>query len=124
MGGAIPCGEGQSVQKFNPKLNGELWRIGNSSTASKKLSALYSCDAGAAGKADVKCYPGIVPPRTFCANLAEEDMGQERTLRVAITDVGDQYFDSAIAVDSVVFSKEACGATGFGGDAKSRANEL
>ncbi len=123
-GGAITCGEWQSVQKFNAKLDGELWNIDKSTTASKKLSKAYSCDVGAKGAEGKKCYPGIVPPRTFCANLAEEDMGAERTLRVAITDVGDQYFDSAIAIDSIVFSKDACGETGFSGDPKSRANEL
>lgn len=122
-GGNITCGEWMSVQKHND-LNGELWKVSESTTASSKLNADYNCAIGGANTAGVKCYPGIVPPKTFCANLTAEDMGSERTLRIAITDVGDQFFDSAIAIDSVVFSKDLCGDTGFSGEAKSRANGI
>lgn len=116
------CGEWQFVQAAS--LSGELFNISSSDEASTKLSKPYKCDKGAKGADGVKCYPGMIPPRTFCANLTADDFGATRTLRVSISDVGDQFFDSALAVDSVVFAKEACGAKGFAGDDKSRGNGL
>ncbi len=127
VGGNVKCGDWQSVKTLG--LHGEMWSVDKDSQATSK-SMTYECqnpDTKNSKLADgkVKCYHGWVPPRTFCKNLAPEDFGTEKTLRIGITDVGDQYFTSAIAIDSVVFTKADCaGDAGFAADPDSRASEL
>jgi hypothetical protein len=102
-----PCGEWDATT-FNDKdknLTGALWDVQDSDQG-PSLGAKYKCgtDAGGVGK----CYPGMIQPRVICAPLDKDtERGKTLTLRIGVADAGDSYFDSALAVDSVVFSTEA-----------------
>jgi len=50
----------------------------------------------------------MISARMICKDLTAADLGKERTLRMSVSDAGDSYYDSALAVDSVVFSTKAC----------------
>ena len=49
-----------------------------------------------------------MPPRVICKDLKTEDIGQVRNLIMKVADAGDTVYDSALAVDSVVFSTKSC----------------
>jgi hypothetical protein len=99
----VTCGQWNSIFG-DAAMNGEgqLWDI-NLSTQSTN-SAAFKCGGD-------KCYHGFIRPRIICRDLTDEHFGKELTLRMAVTDAGDNIFDSALAVDSIVFSTESC-ATG------------
>jgi hypothetical protein len=111
----IDCGEWVSINKkkdaagalIDSALHGELGSIFASTTATSK-SKQYGCAGPESSDPKVKCYHGWVPPRVICKNISDDDKGKLRTLRVSVADVGDQYFDSALAVDSIVFSTKTC----------------
>lgn len=98
------CGQWLSISG-DEKLdgNGALWDIEKSSQATK--SAAFKCGS------DSKCYHGYIQPRIICRDLTADHFGKEFTLRMSVSDAGDSIFDSALAVDSIVFSTESC-ATG------------
>lgn len=104
----VVCGDWQSISgdaKLDKK--GALWDIGKSQQATSG-SAAFKCTDGAG-----KCYHGYIPPRIICKDLTADHFGKEFTLRMSVSDAGDTIFDSALAVDSIVFSTEACSAGTF-----------
>lgn len=108
----ITCGEWNSVSGDTAMSGkGQLWDV-NLSTHSTNSTA-YKCGGD-------KCYHGFIRPRIICRDLSEDHFGKELTLRLAVTDAGDNIFDSALAVDSVVFSTEACAAGTFTKEEASR----
>jgi hypothetical protein len=121
------CGEWQFVGE-NEDLYGDLWLIsestqGPSQGGSGKFNCVYGGENG-------KCYHGMIEPRIICANIPEGDRGQTMTLRMGVSDAGDSFYDSALAVDTVAFSTAACGAgdasrmTPAAEDPESRVNTL
>jgi hypothetical protein len=103
--GQITCGQWNSVSgDAAMDGKGQLWDI-NLSTQSTGSSA-FKCGGD-------KCYHGFIRPRIICRDLTTDHFGKELTLRMAVTDAGDSIFDSALAVDSIVFSTEACSAGTF-----------
>ena len=61
----------------------------------------------------------MITPRVICRELDPDlEIGKALTLRIGVSDVGDSYYDSALAVDGVVFSTEAnpCGIMYGGGE--------
>ena len=106
------CGDWMFVADYldagGKNINGELWGIGSSSTAPKNGSTMGCLASGSSG---TKCYAGMIKPRIICKDLADADKGALRTLRITVADAGDPYFDSALALDSVVFSSNACSDT-------------
>lgn len=88
--------------------HGDLWDVRNSSQTPGDGSTMGCIDAdndtGTAGK----CYHGMIPSRIICKDLNTQDVGKIRTLRFQVADAGDAYYDSALAIDSVVFSTAAC----------------
>jgi hypothetical protein len=115
----IDCGQWVSIKwKTKDKelvesgMHGELWTIYNSDQATSN-SKQYGCANPENPDDKVKCYHGWVPPRIICHDLTEKELegtadGKVMTLRVNISDVGDKFFDSALAVDSIEFSTKAC----------------
>jgi hypothetical protein len=101
---SIDCGEWNSIAGSALKDLGKMWDIDRSTQSTN--SASFFCGAA-------KCYHGFIKPRIICRDLTAEHFGKELTLRMAVTDAGDNIFDSALAVDSVVFSTEACSAGTF-----------
>ncbi len=97
------CGVWESLASVGD-LPDDLWNINYSSHAVQERENV-GCTEGKS------CYHGWVKPRVICKDLQEEEIGEQLTLRISITDVGDDYFDSALAVDSVVFSQENCAET-------------
>lgn len=99
----LECGEWKSF-KGSGKLasNGVLWDIDRSTQATKSKS--FGCTGE-------KCYHGYIEPRIICRDLNTDHWGKDLTLRMVVTDAGDSIYDSALAVDSIVFSTESC-ATG------------
>lgn len=100
------CGEWDATTYNSTKKNltGALWDVQHSDQG-PSLGGKYKCgtDAGGAGK----CYPGMIQPRVICAPLdPETEKGKTLTLRIGVADAGDTYYDSALAVDSVVFTTE------------------
>ena len=116
----VECGEWKSLLGNTPLIaHGELWDIASSLQAPPYAST-YKCNKT---KGD-KCYHGWIPPRVICKSLPADMTGKELTLRVSVSDVGDSYFDSALAVDSIVFSKEGCANDQiFSGDRRSAVSE-
>ncbi len=111
-GAQITCGQWNSVSGDKAMDGiGQLWDI-NLSTHSTNSTA-YKCGGD-------KCYHGFIRPRIICRDLSEDHFDKELTLRLAVTDAGDNIFDSALAVDSVVFSTEACAAGTFTKEEASR----
>lgn len=88
-------------------MHGELGFIQSSTTAVPQ-AATFGCRAPGATGDSTKCYHGMIAPRIICKDIADTDKGQNRTLRFNVSDAGDAYFDSALAVDSVVFSQLPC----------------
>jgi len=109
----ITCGEWYSIAG-DAKMNnlGQMWDIDRSSQATN--SGTFHCGA-------TKCYHGFIRPRIICRDLTDNHFDKTLTLRFAVTDAGDNIFDSALAVDSVIFSTEACSAGTFTGEEPSRA---
>lgn len=111
------CGEWQSVFGNAAEFvtHGELWDIASSSQA-PSYATQYKCSQ----TTGTKCYHGMIPPRVICKTLPDDVKGKQLTLRISVSDLGDSYFDSALAVDSVIFSTEGC-ADGqiFSGDDRS-----
>ncbi len=115
-GTKVTCGEWQSIAG-GALSTGVLWDIDKSTNAVSQGSKYFCGSTG-------KCYHGYIPARVICKQLnAETEMGKELTLRFNVTDAGDKMFDSALAIDSIVFSKEDCGASAFAGDARSKARQ-
>lgn len=82
---------GEDWRAIEAPLRGDLWDIGASPSA-------------APGG-----YTGYLPPRTFCRNLEPStEIGRNLTLRISVSDGGDPYLDTALLIDSVVFSTKAC----------------
>lgn len=82
------------------------WMITKSSQAPSHTAhgSKYAC-ANTDGE---KCYAGMLPPKIVCKPIPESLKGKTATLRIGVSDAGDSYFDTAVAVDSIVFSKEEC----------------
>jgi hypothetical protein len=97
------CGQWMSISGDAKLKTGALWDIEKSSQATK--SSAFKCGS------DNKCYHGYIQPRIICRDLTDDHFGKEFTLRMSVSDAGDSIFDSALAVDSIVFSTESC-ATG------------
>ena len=98
------CGDWDATT-FNgnkKNLTGSLWDV-KDSTQGPNLGTAFKC--GTATDGDGLCYPGMIQPRVICAPL---DPATERdkilTLRMGVADAGDTFYDSALAVDSVVFT--------------------
>ena len=116
-GTQVSCGEWVSVNGSGV-TTGKLWDIDQSTQAVSNTK--YFC-AGSDASSQ-KCFHGYIPPRVLCKELdAATELGKELTLRFNVSDAGDSYYDSAIAIDSIVFSNEACDQTSFNGDARSKA---
>jgi hypothetical protein len=99
---SYPCGDWNNVTFNNgaKDLNGELWNV-TQSTEGPALQGKFQCGDENGGL----CYPGMIRPRVLCAPLDKDaERGKVLTLRIGVTDVGDPYYDSALAVDSVVFT--------------------
>lgn len=111
-GTQVTCGEWQSITGSS-LTSGALWNIDKSTDAVKKGTS-YHCGDG-------NCYHGYIPARVICKKIPAELQGKRATLRFNVSDAGDKYYDSALAVDSVVFSKEDCDQSAFNGDARSKA---
>jgi hypothetical protein len=92
------CGSWQSISEVGD-LPADLWNVNHSTQAVPALKE-FNCSGEA-------CYHGWVPPRVICKNI-EPLQGKTRTLRISVSDVGDDYYDSALAVDSIVFSTKNC----------------
>ncbi len=94
--------------------HGDLWDVRNSSQTPGDGENYKCVDGESTSEAAAgKCYHGMIASRIICKDLTANDQGKIRTLRFNVSDAGDAYYDSALAVDSVVFSKTACGdATG------------
>jgi len=107
----IECGEWSSIAGSELKNLGKMWDIDRSTQSTN--STAFHCGAA-------KCYHGYIQPRIICRDLTDDHFGKELTLRMAVTDAGDNIFDSALAVDSVVFSTEACSAGTFTKEEASR----
>ena len=99
----------------DPMSNGVIWNIDKSSQAVSQGGS-FGCGDGT----NTKCYHGWVPPAVICKPIAEDQKGKTLTLRFNISDAGDKYYDSALAIDSVVFSTNDCN-TRFTGEDASRA---
>ncbi len=109
----VTCGEWNSISgDAAMKGNGQLWDINFSAESTD--SDAFKCGGA-------KCYHGFIRPRIICRDLTDDHFGKELTLRMAVTDAGDSIFDSALAVDSVVFSTEACAVGTF---TKEKASEV
>jgi hypothetical protein len=116
-GTQVSCGEWKSINGSSI-TTGKLWNIDESTQAATK-SLTYYCDPGST---NVKCFHGYVPARTICKKLdPETEVGKELTLRFNVSDAGDKYFDSALAIDTITFSNEDCDQPAFNGDARSKA---
>ena len=88
--------------------HGDLWDV-MSSTQMPGDGANFGClDTAGNPKNTTKCFHGMIPSRIICKDLTDKDYGKIRTLRFSVSDAGDAYYDSALAVDSVVFSTKAC----------------
>ena len=116
-----PCGDWNTTTFNNGTgdLNGEMWNVKYSSE-SPALHSAFNC--GAANTSGL-CYPGMIKPRILCAPLDKDiERGKLLTLRIGVADVGDAYYDSALAVDSIVFTtnENPCAAL-FTPDAESAA---
>ncbi|MFK7874045.1 MAG: hypothetical protein AB8C84_12915 [Oligoflexales bacterium] len=70
-------------------------------TVSNSLVLASSTDKGSS---DLLQYP----PRVICSTITEEMRDKSLTLRFLISDMGDQWVDSALAIDSIVFSEKNC----------------
>lgn len=116
------CGQWQSVNGAPATTlnHGTLWDVTSSTQAvSHGDAARFGCSKE--GESSTKCYHGWVPPRVICYDLdPDTEVGKELTLRMSISDAGDTFYDSAIAVDTIVFSKKDCNSR-FTGEEPSRA---
>lgn len=102
-----PCGEWDATtwNDGDKNLTGALWDVTNS-TQGPSLGSKFMCGTDAAGAG--RCYPGMIQPKVLCAPLDRAtETGKTLTLRIGVSDAGDSYYDSALAVDSVVFTSEA-----------------
>lgn len=99
-----PCGEWNNITKV---MHGQLWNI-DDSTQAPKQNKKFHC-AGGEDK-NGRCYHGMVQPRVICRTLKPEEKDKTLTLRIGVSDVGDGYYDSALAVDEIVFNMtgDAC----------------
>jgi hypothetical protein len=113
--GASDCGKAEKVPggcgdwKHVPSsdaMDGELFGISYSSEAPAQGSK-YGCMAKG-NDANGKCYHGMIEPRMVCHDLTADEAGKTLTLRINVSDAGDKFFDSALAVDSIVFTNKAC----------------
>ncbi len=116
------CGEWDTTtwNDGDKNLTGALWDVAKSNQG-PSLGATFKCGTEAGGSG--ACYPGMIQPRVLCYKLDEAtERGKTLTLRIGVTDAGDSYYDSALAVDSVVFTTETnpC-ATLFTGEKESQA---
>lgn len=115
------CGDWNTTTFNNGSgnLTGEMWNV-DKSTEGPALHSAFNC--GAVYPSGL-CYPGMIKPRILCAPLDKDtERGKLLTLRIGVADVGDAYYDSALAVDSIVFatSENPCG-TRFTPDPESAA---
>ena len=94
------CGRWQSLSK-ELSLDDSGWWITKSTHAVEG-----KCNSSAK-----KCYSGWMPPKVICQEIPKDLLGQTKRLRISISDGLDQYWDSALAVDSLVFSKQGCDST-------------
>lgn len=140
----IPCGDWQPIKGEDPPSAsaltaenppsetslkfGNLFDIGQSTQAQAKgiqFGAMTEDQVSAAGSGAGRSYYGVVPPRIICRDLdPETEVGKTLTLRFSVSDVGDDLFDSALVVDSVVFAAASCSERTFTGEDDSRASEL
>jgi len=103
------CGEWNNITSVknaagNFTIHGSLWDI-DGSTDAPKQNTKYKCGS------TERCFHGMIAPRTICRPLLESEKGKTLTFRMGVNDVGDSYYDSALAVNSIAFTTAAqpCG---------------
>lgn len=119
-GQEVACGEWEPVANTDG-LTGELWDIASSTQAVGGGNQFGCMKSDVAGK----CYHGWIKPRVICKTLSSDEKDKELTLRMSVSDAGDAVYDSALAVDSIVFSTQGCDAADlFSGDRASQVSEV
>jgi hypothetical protein len=126
------CGDWKPIVASNewtgapPLTYGNIWDITSSTQAQKKGLEWGAMTQEMANSAvSGQAYYGMVEPRVICKDLdPATEVGKTLTLRFNVTDAGDNLFDSALAVDSVVFTTFGCSEPSFTGEPDSRASEL
>lgn len=104
-GTSFTCGEWKFVGA-TPALKGDQWVI-SASTQAPRNGKTYGCT----DDASKPCFHGMIAPRIICKNIdATTEAGKTLTLRMGVSDAGDSLFDSALAVDTIAFSSDVCGA--------------
>jgi hypothetical protein len=83
--------------------------LGAGETSAFGLSSSTTAAPGGPGcAADARCYAGATPPQLLCYDLPEAQRNVEATLRVTVLSGRDAFLDTAIAIDSVAFSRTPC----------------
>lgn len=103
---ALPakCGRWHLTHHPDTLPNPNFFDISSSTDAA--MTTQTTCPLGSKN-----CYTAISQPLVFCYALANDDFNTNKTLEISVSDGGDAFLDTAVAIDTVVFSKLGCEST-------------